>query len=234
MILQTESLQSNQPRISSNQLGEFIFATPKGKLRILHDQKFGNVFSAPYYDPAFRGIMRSFRDGAFSGDILTQQVDALSAVEAEKPYHVKKKENNVTPLENFIEIGEAANPPSGEHRTVTRNALVPLNGVMVSARPEIITENKSDGYAAFTKLRFSKSKASADTQEIVLLVLLHYGQQQSHDGLVFNLEKTKLIDCFSKTVVAGHTIGRHRDQQLHQALEEIRALWPTIEHRDQN
>jgi len=69
---------------------------------------------------------------------------------------------------------------------------------------------------------------SEDAQEIVLLVLLHYGQQQSHGNLIFSMELTKLIDCFSRTVVFGHTIPRHRHQQLHSALAEIRTLWPNV------
>ena len=228
MILRIGSIQDNQPRISSNQLGEYIFASPTQKRKILQNQKWGNKFCAPYYTPALSGIMHSFQGGVFSPDILIREVDTISSQEVEKTYHISKRNNNVLALKRFMEIGEAANPPKGNHRIVTRNARVLLDGVAISARPEIITEEKQEGYAAFTKLRISKSKVSADAQEIVLLVLLHYGQQQSHDGLIFSLERTKLIDCFSKSIIPGHTIGRHRDQQLHQALAEIRTFWPSI------
>lgn len=231
MILQIEKSRADQPRISSNQLGEYIYATPKRKFRILENQKFGNKFCAPYYSPALQGIMHSFKNGTFVEENLDQSMEVIKASEAEKNYHIKKRENNVAAIKNFMEIGQCVNPPEGNHRIVSRNALVPLDGVIVSARPEIITENNRLGYAAFTKLRISKSKVSADAQEIVLLVLLHYGQQQSYDGLTFDLEKSKLIDCFSKSIVAGHNIGRHRHHQLHQALSEIRTLWPTIRPR---
>ncbi|MCE0499104.1 MAG: hypothetical protein LV481_14280 [Methylacidiphilales bacterium] len=234
MILHVGSTHDNQPKISSNQLGEYIFATPSRKIQILQNHKFGSKFCAPYYTPALEGIIRSFQNGRFSRDILTDTIHTIESQKPHKPYHIAKKKNNVQALKSFLEIGDDANPPLGDHKIISRNARVVIDGVAVSARPEIITEVKQEGLAAFTKLRISKSRASADAQEIVLLVLLHYGQQQSHDELVFSLEKTKLIDCFSKTIIAGHTIGRHRDHQLHKALAEIRTLWPTIKPRDES
>ncbi len=62
MILQISPVNTDQPRISSNQLGEFIFATVNRKREILKNQKFGSKFSAPYYAPALKGILRSFSD----------------------------------------------------------------------------------------------------------------------------------------------------------------------------
>jgi hypothetical protein len=232
MILHVPLAQADQPRISSNQLGEYIFATPLQKLRILQNHKFGNKVCAPYYSPALRGIMHSFQGGTFDSQILMQEVELVNAQPAEKAYHQRKRENNINALKAFIKIGVAANPPRGKHHTINRNALVPLDGVLISARPEIVTENQTAGFTAFTKLRISKSKVSADAQEIVLLVLLHYGQQQSHEGLTFNMELTRLIDCFSNTIVFGHAIPRHRHQQLHSALAEIRTLWPNVKARE--
>jgi hypothetical protein len=228
MILQIQNIHSDQPRISSNQLGEYIYSSPKGKLRILRNQKFGNVFCAPYYGSALRGILKSFKEGEFSQDILLDQMRCLSETEIKSLHHLRRLENNIDALKSFADLGGIVNAPEGTHRVITRNALVPIDGVVISARPEIITESKKEGYSAFTKLRISKSKVSADAQEIVLLVLLHYGLQQSHDGLAFSMEKTRLIDCISKSVISGHTIGRQRDQQLHQALAEIRLIWPAI------
>jgi hypothetical protein len=228
MILQIEGVQIEQPKISLNQLGEFPFSTEKKKLEILRNQKFGNNISAPYYASAFYGILRSFKEGMFSQEILIAEAYRVSMSGAATVHQIKKRENNLKAIKSFSEIGNSANPPIGIHKIIHQNARIPLDGVIVSARPEIVTENSETRDFAFTKLRFSKSKVSADAQEIALLVLLHYGQQQSHEGLLFSMEKSRLIDCFSKTIIAGHTIGRHRYQQLHEALAEIRILWPTI------
>jgi hypothetical protein len=228
MILQITRPQIEQPKISLNQLGEFPFSSERKKLAILRNSKYGNSFCAPYYASASNGILRSLKDGEFSPELLREAVDKINGLEAEKAYQVIRRENNVKAVESFLNLGEVANPPHGIHRVIHHNARIRLGGVIVSARPEIITENNETQDFAFTKLRLSKSKVSADAQEIVLRVLKHYGQQQAHGGLEFSMEKSRLIDCFSKTIIAGHAVGRHRDQQLHQALYEICVLWPQV------
>jgi hypothetical protein len=232
MILQIENIEVAEPRISLNQLGEFPFVSDKKKQDILYSQKFPNGIRAPYYTRALSGILRSFQDGIFLANQLSQEAAAIEALPDETHFKAARNSNNAEAIRRFAAIGVDAYPPEGIHKIVRQNAKLNLDGVLISARPEIITENMRSGDFAFTKLRFSKSPVSADAQEIVLLSLIHYGQRQSHDELVFSIEKTKLIDCFSRTVTLGHTIRRHRDQQLHQALAEIREMWPFIAKRE--
>jgi hypothetical protein len=46
-MVQLASFVSQTPRISANQLGEFVFASEMKRLAILQDQKFGNIAAAP-------------------------------------------------------------------------------------------------------------------------------------------------------------------------------------------
>ena len=216
------------PRISANQLGEFIFATEKKQISILQDQKFGNINSAPYYSCAQAAARRSFKNGHFS-EVLLRQEDKVAIRNAETSRQATKWANNARALVNLAEIADASNPPAGEHRMVTRNAQLLIQGVTISILPEIVTENLANGIIAYTKLRFSKSKITADVSEIVLLLLHHYGQGQNRPGLEFNFENSKVVDCFSKLVIWGHAVGRQRHQQLHKALQRINWLWPRIE-----
>lgn len=217
------------PRISSNQLGEFVFASEKKRLSILRSQKFGNPVAAPYYIPVTSAILRSLENGQFSRSRLDAAADAIAARKVETPYQVHQRANNLAMLEHFERICEQCNPPAGIHRIVRRNATIEIDGVMISVLPEIVTENLQERFIAFTKLRFSKSKISPDVSEIILLLLHHYGQQQSRAGMTFDFGRTKIIDCFSETVIHGHSLGRLRDQQLHRALALIRKLWPDVE-----
>ncbi len=220
------------PRISANQLGEFVFASEKKRLAIVHDQKFGNINAAPYYSGALRGVRRSFINGQFCAVTLLNEARALDGQEANTARRAVKLANNSLALRRLAEICDQANPPAGEHRLVTQNAQLLLDGVSISVLPEFVTENLSRGYIAFTKLRFSKSKIAADVSEIVLLALHYYGQRQSRVGLGFDFLQSKVVDCFSKTIIPGHAVGRHRDQQLHQALTLIRWLWPRVEPKE--
>lgn len=217
------------PRISANQLGEFVYGTEKKRMSILQNCKFGNLAAAPYYASALSGVRQAFVNGRFSADRLIEAADALDIREATTPRQSDKWANNAVALRRMADFCAECDPPPGGHRIVTRNAQFLLNGVNVSVLPDFVTENLRHGYIAFTKLRFSKGKIAADVSEIVLLLLHYYGQRQSRAGLQFSFDLTKVIDPFSRTIIAGHALGRHRDQQLHEALGLIRYLWPRIE-----
>ncbi len=220
------------PRISANQLGEFVFASEQKRLGILHDQKFGNESAAPYYSQALFAARRSFVGGRFSAPLLMNEASLLAGRDAETPRQAQKWSNNALALRSLADVSERCDPPPGQHRWVSRNAQFILDGVTISVLPEIVTENLAHSYIAYTKLRFSKSKIAVDVSEIVLLVLQYYGQRQSRVGLMFNFELSKVVDCFSKTILPGHVVARYRDQQLHQALTLIRWLWPRIEPKE--
>lgn len=228
-MVQLASSVAQSPRISANQLGEFVYASEKKRLSILHDQKFGNINKAPYYTAALRAIRRSFVNGQFSSTVLLDEARVLEEQEAKTPQGAAKITNNALALRRFAEICHRANPPAGQHRMIAQNAQLVIDGVTISVLPEFVTENLAHSYIAFTKLRFSKSKIAIDVSEIVLLLLHYYGQQQSRAGLTFDFGLSKVVDCFSRTVIPGHAVGRHRTQQLHEALQLIRWLWPRIE-----
>lgn len=227
-MIQSTLTTQEVPRISANQLGEFVFATEKRRAAIIRNQKFGNLSSAPYYFCAEAAARRCFVNDRFSETMLREEAKKMALRPASTSRQRSKWINNTLALQRLAEVCEESNPPAGKHRLVRRNARFLLNGVLISVLPEIVTENLSEGFIAFTKLRFSTNKISEDASEIVLLALHHYGQTQGRTGLQFSFEKSKVVDCFSKAVIHGHSIGRHRDQQLHRALNDILYLWPRV------
>lgn len=231
-MIQLGQLALEPPRISANQLGEFVFASEKRQLAILRDQKFGNINAAPYYHPALAAMRRSFVNGQFVDSELLRLASEIEKRDADTARKAKKLANNALALRCLVEIGGEREPAAGDHRTLSKNAQIFIDGVAISARPEYVTENLAQGFIAFTKLRFSKSKISADVSEIVLLILHHYGITQSRTGLQFDFEQSKVVDCFSRTVIFGHAIGRHRNHQLHEALKRICYLWPQVEPKN--
>lgn len=226
--MNTQIPPSDEPRLSSNQVAEYLCSSASRKRTILQNARHPNAICAPYYTDALRGVLRSLEGSAFSPSKLADEVERIQGLVPKSTHQMTKNTNNIQAIHSFAELKHLSAPPEGTHEILTRNALFRMEGVTISARPEIVTTNLKQGTVAYTKLRFSKSKVSADAQEIVLLILLHYGQAQVTSGLRFSLEQTRLIDCFSKTIVFGHEIGRHRYQQLRMGLAEIRRVWPTI------
>lgn len=226
MISTSPSIE--RPRISANQLGEFPFATPAAKIRMLTDQKFGNEHRAPYYHSASCAILRAFDDGEFDNDVIRAEIAKQRAIQARNKQHAAKLENNAVMLERFLSIDATLVPQAGEHLKVRRSALLELDDVTISVRPEIVTRDASGGFFSLTKFRLSQSRVSGDSSEIILLLLLKYAQRLNYPGLQLDPAETRLIDCYSRTLIPAHTLPRIREQQLQGALREIRRMWPTL------
>jgi hypothetical protein len=228
MVTTVEISSSEKPHISSNELGKYVFSSSAARARILRDQKFKNEGRASYYSPSEHSIWRSFKNGVFDETLLRAEREKIHPKDPTNERHQHKSRNNREMLQRFLELREEATPSKGKHMR-PRSASLDLNGVTISVRPEIITESPETGLFSFTKFYFSQNKVSADAAEIILLILIKYGQTYPRPGLRFDLENTKLIDCHGRTIIHGHTIGRHREQQLRDAVEDINRLWPLIQ-----
>lgn len=79
-----------------------------------------------------------------------------------------------------------------------------------------------------SKYGFSQSAVSADVSEILLLILLRYGQETFRNEGSLDLEHTCLVDCFSKSLTYGHKLAPVRERQLEQALAEVAHIWPKL------
>lgn len=213
------------PRVSANQLGEFAFATDRQKMAIVQNHKFGNPHCAPYYGLALNGLLRGFNAGRFNAEGLRAEAANLQQRPAQSQNQAARFQNNAAMLLQFSTIIPQATPPTGDHQIVRRNAIMPLDGVLISVRPEILTILEGSRDFCYTKLRFSKSKASADSSEIILLLLLEYGRRQSSALANFRPDETVLVDCFARTVHRGHQLPKIRQKQLAIALHEYRHLW---------
>lgn len=220
----------DKPRVSLNKLGEYHFSTPSEKLKIIKDQKFGNRPKQAYYGGAMHGVLGSFRkeDGAFDQSLLMSKLQAIAGKRGENRNQVAQIGNNTEMLRRFSALAELAKPPAGEHAVIYQNARIELNGVTVSVRPEIITKLNGGTSVALTKLRFSKSKVALDASEIILLVLLGYGQNLLAPGSRLDAEQTKVVDCYANTIIAGHQLPAIRSRQLESALAEIARIWPRV------
>ncbi len=190
--------------------------------------KFGNSHRSPYYQAALHGITGSFHDGTFDVGHLEAAAQRLRQTDPRSPNHAAKLANNSEMLRRFVELVQHISRPNGEHTLVWRNALMEIDGVRISVRPEVITHCPDTGLMSFIKFRFSKSAISQDASEIVLLLLLQYALEPAFDGAQLDVEQTLLVDCFSRALIRGHQIPRIRQAQLTSTLADIRRRWPRV------
>lgn len=228
MILQVAPLSSEKPHISANELGKYVFSSPAGRVAILRAQKFKNPGPPSYYSPSERAIRKALQGNSFDKSVLMAEREKIHPKNPAKPYHQHKTKNNREILLRFYGFCQEAAPAEGAH-SKPRSAQLELEDVTISIRPEILTESHATGFFSLTKFYFSKHKVSADAADIVMLLLIKYGQAYPRPGLCFDLEATKLIDFYAAKIIHGHTIPRHREQQLLDALKDIQRRWPMIQ-----
>jgi hypothetical protein len=221
-------MDTSQPRISGNEFGIFVFGTDAEKRRILRDQKFPKPVKVNYYQPAASAILRSLKKGAFSKAALIEALNAIKGSPADTKHKARARQNNITAVRRFLTIYEKAAPPKGVHKIIRRNATFEFEGIVVSVRPDILTEDIDGKFFTYSKLRVSSNKYSLDASEILLLLIQKFAEQQSFEGLSFDVSRARLIDCFSQQIFEAHNVSTFKGQLLMKAAKEIRALWPFI------
>lgn len=231
MIKQVTDILIDGPHISANELAKYTFSSISEKKEILRNQKFPPAYQISYYARALKGIRDSFRNGIYEENALIQSTDKIRNLPVKNRQEAVRNKCNIDAIDSFRKMRQLAMPPVGDHQFIHRNAHFIREGVKISVRPEIVTSNLKGSFFCYTKLRFSKDKYSADASEIVLLLLLIYGQQRNDQRVRFDLDKTKLIDCFGQAVIEGHRIPDYRQQQLDKALKEIVSIWDQITPR---
>jgi len=164
----------------------------------------------------------------FSEAALAEELESLKAKPIETEFQARVRPANITALRRFLPICEKATPPMGEHSIIRRNAIFEFQGVKISVRPDILTQNLKGKFFTYSKLRLSRHKYSSDASEIVLLLIQKFAEQQDFEGLNFDASRARLIDCFSQQVFEAHNVTPYKGKLLMKALKEIHSQWPFI------
>src|SRR5437660_8947739 len=103
-------MDTSQPRISANELGNFVFATAAAKQRILRDQKFPKAVKVARYHAASSAVLRCLQNGAFSKEELLKELQSLQEKSASTQYQAGIQHANIKALKRFLTISEKAAP----------------------------------------------------------------------------------------------------------------------------
>src|SRR5581483_7868109 len=112
----------SQPRISANELGNFVFSTNAAKRRILRSQKFPKALVVGRYRPVSTAILRCLKEGGFSEKDLMAELVKLEGRIVANERQASAREGNIRMLKRFIPLAEKASPPEGDHTVLWRNA----------------------------------------------------------------------------------------------------------------
>lgn len=222
---------TEKPRISFNKICEFPHVSPSVKRRIAREQKYPADFQVSYYQSALLGLFRAIDlgTGKCDADQLRKEALLVENQPADTRYKKVRRASNVSALRLLGSMAQHVGLPTGEHVKILQKAIIEREGVDISIRPEFVTTNKQLNTFALTKFRFSKSPVSADATETGVALLLEFAKEARFSGQILDLEQTTIVDVFSRTVIHGHSIGRHRLVELRAALVNLNRIWPEIE-----
>jgi len=227
-VLLEAVMDLSQPKISANELGNFVFSTDAAKRRILQGQKFPKPLVVNRYNPVSNAILRCLKGNSFPEDDLNAELEKLKKLVVSNPRQASARDSNIRMLKRFIPLAEKAAPPDGDHSIIRQSGKFDFEGVQISVRPDILTRNANEKFFTYSKMRFSNRKFSADASEIVLLLIQKFAESQDMEGLGFDSSRARLIDCGSQQIFEAYYVSPYKGKLLMQALKEITSLWPFI------
>lgn len=227
------------PRLSANQLAEYLIAGAPRRKSILQEAKFPPVMIIIRYDDA-----RTVIGGHLAGTARALE-DAIAALRAKaaspetSPNAAQNYELSIQAIESFRKsVDEFAFGGALFSKPSMRNRKLQIAGVTISVSIDASTAGtKKDGTAAigaamlmFCKSARSEAKETEWTQKCKTVASLIYALLKSSPDTVKNCDPNlcMVIDVFNGKVHKA----KHQQKQLMNAItaacEEISLVWPSI------
>lgn len=226
---------NESPRISANQLAEYVLASPTRRQSILRNAKFSPTFLVIRYSAAKDAICRFLSDDTRNIAILVnaeneqlqaaeglgtnfQKNDASLSAEAIKAFRAIPFSNKV-PYATFSQNNQSL-------------PKLPISGVEVSIRLDLIARNQAKGTIGGAIIQTSKAVASKSWRKD------HSKVVASLVWMLSNKHLTKLgkidrrlcmsIDVFGHDIVFAPTSYKRLLNDVEAACGEIASMWPAI------
>lgn len=221
------------PRISINQLAEFMIAKSARQREIIRRNKFKQDFLVVYYKEASEAVSLCLSSNMTDLYIIENAISSLEQKSPDKIGTQRRLTANIGALEAFqsmlddINFGEAS-PELGEQSP----PRLKFHGVEVSVRPEIVLSAKGKAgkqLIGATKLYMSRGTPLTDTSAGYISAALqeHCRRNLSHRG-DYSAPLCGVIDVGSKHVFPGVKATAARIKDIEAACQNIAALWDSI------
>jgi hypothetical protein len=219
------------PRISLNQLTEYLVATPARKRTILRQQKYPSAYQTIYYQEAQDTIQRFITEDLSNEEILLSAIDDICSRSFTGSYEKNKNASNAEALESFYDFYKNINllnfrplvAPDDQPKILVGN-------VNLSVRPEILLSDGEGKVAGAIKLYFSKrSEAYLDDRsgKYPSAILYEYLRRQNPDCKP--LQKACIvIDVFNKRQFSAPKSYTRALRDIEVTCEDIAILWSHI------
>jgi hypothetical protein len=228
------SIERDEPRISLNQLTEYLVATAARRKRIIEQQKRPNDFQVIYYQDAQDAIQRFIAGGMADEDELGGAIEAVLTRKSSSDYDEIRSTSNAEAMESFLEVYEAVdllelNPSQGPND----QQKLRISGLDLSVRPEIILRGELKRHGPVVggiKLYFTKretARLGADSGKYPSSLLHEYLRDQNPDKKVLH-GACIVVDVFGQSVFRAPRSHKRALSDVAVACEEISLWWNTL------
>lgn len=214
------------PRFSVNKLGEYIFATPSRRKKIIIDQKYPSAFIISAYKEAREAIIKYILKN-YDSTIIE---DAISEITASVMLKEHEKENSIMALKAV----ENMTLPDFTTYKVTRykgdNPKIKIMGLDLSINPDLILRKGNKvGCIKIHVVKSEQNRLTKDSSSYVATLLQIYVEKHIVEvGEVSDVKICLSVDCFGKTYEEAPKSVKRRLSNIDDACDEIVGRWESI------
>ena len=225
---------NQSPRISINKLGEYIYATPARKKRILLDAKFPSEIITSRYAPVQNAAIQYFAASVKDIQIFNRVKDILSQKQPANDHQKEKIKSCIEALTHLTSCASSKLVPYTETPAIKGYKdckSITINGVVISLRPEIllldINTNQPKGAI---KLAFAKGHfLSIQEGQCIAGLIKSYLEKELK--ITCSYKDCITLDVFSSRIIYAPTKNEWTINKIESACDDIRLIWPSLQQK---
>nr|WP_321454199.1 hypothetical protein [uncultured Carboxylicivirga sp.] len=216
-------------KISVNQLADFSKATPRGKERIIHQQKYPSKLKVFWYQKAKARIKKSLSEG---GD-LTPVYKGIQEILRKKPDNKRQlsdKNVSIEALERYIQMGIPKILKDINYQIIKpkENWFI-IDDVKLIVAPDVVFTGLMDGIPVIgaIKIHISKTKPFEINQASIVATSIRNFLEQKDEFKAFKVHPglCMSIDIFGERVIAAKEHENKTISDIKKLCQEIKELW---------
>lgn len=227
-----------EPRISVNNLAEYITATPTRRKKILQESKFPKEYIITRYKEA-RELSKKYISGIITTSDVREEIKRFEKEAAQfaktqgAEFKFQDSSNSAeslrqllkTPIPKFKNADISLNDEKKKYLTI--------KGVLVSVNPDLILKyDDALTYVGAIKLNITKStKLTSEGQKMVCILLYEYVKKfYAYQGSaeVADFKLCQSFDVFKQQFDVCPSSMKNRLQNIEDACDEIASRWDSI------
>lgn len=219
------------PRISINKLGEYIYATPARKNRILLDAKYPSQIITTRYSPVQNAAIDYFISPIKDIEIFARVKHILSSKPTTTDYQKEKVKSCIEALTHLSDCASSKLIPYREFSAIKGYndcKAITINGVLISLRPEILLlDSGTNQPKGAIKLVFSKGHfLSVQEGQCIAGLIRSYLEKELNINC--NFKDCITLDVFSRRLLYAPVKTDWTLAKIESACNDIRVIWPSL------